>query len=230
MDILIIDGSEVPDLEAWGVSVPVLRLVSIVDPPSPIAGAALTKPISPARLFDALRRCLEPGAGTSQAVVVRPARPRTVVAENLAVLLAEDNPINQAVAEATLEELGLTVDIVDNGAAAVDAVQRRPYDLVLMDVQMPELDGLEATRRIRADRNLHQPFIVAVTANATVQDRQLCFAAGMDDYIRKPFQLEDLRASLSRRVDRSVGGEDAGASGAGSAVVEGRGGDEPFPS
>ncbi len=85
-----------------------------------------------------------------------------------------------------------------NGAEVIAALRRRPYDLILMDLRMPEVDGLEATRRIRADISAAQPYIIAVTANATVQDRQRCMAAGMDDYIRKPYRMEDLQHSLVR--------------------------------
>ena len=115
--------------------------------------------------------------------------------------MAEDNPVNQVVAEAALARLGIGVDLVGNGAEAIEALQREIYDLVLMDVQMPEVDGLEATRRIRRDPTVSQPYIVAVTANATVQDRERCIAVGMDDYLRKPFRLVELRRSLERFVD-----------------------------
>ena len=92
----------------------------------------------------------------------------------------------------------MRADAVANGQEAVTAVRERPYDVVLMDVHMPVLDGLEATRQIRADAGLRQPYIIAVTANATTQDRQECLDAGMDEYISKPFRLRELRRALAR--------------------------------
>jgi len=116
---------------------------------------------------------------------------------SLRVLLAEDNVVNQKVARLMLTKLGHRVDIVSNGLEAVDAVGRGAYDVVLMDVQMPELDGLGATRAIRADHGVdRQPPIVAMTANVEVEDRAACTAAGMDGYLSKPVRLTDLAAVL----------------------------------
>ncbi|MEO1085035.1 MAG: ATP-binding protein, partial [Acidobacteriota bacterium] len=116
------------------------------------------------------------------------------------VLLAEDNPINQMVALGQLESLGLSVDAVDDGAQAIEAMASKPYALVLMDCQMPVLDGYEATRRIRKleDEALREIPVVAVTAHAMKGDREKCLAAGMNDYLAKPFQQADLLAVLSR--------------------------------
>jgi len=114
------------------------------------------------------------------------------------VLLAEDNQVNQAVATAMLERLGLDVEVVNNGQAAFEAVSERRFDLVLMDCQMPELDGFGATARIRdleAANDAHTP-IVALTANALQGDRERCIEAGMDDYLSKPFTLEQLSDAL----------------------------------
>ncbi len=120
--------------------------------------------------------------------------PRAV---SLRVLLAEDNVVNQKVARLMLTKLGHRVDIVSNGLEAVDAVGRGGYDVVLMDVQMPELDGIGATRAIRADLGAdRQPPIVAMTANVEVEDRAACTAAGMDGYLSKPVRLTDLAAVL----------------------------------
>ena len=122
----------------------------------------------------------------------------------LHVLLAEDNVVNQQVALGTLNRLGYRADIAANGLEVLEALQRQPYDIVLMDVHMPELDGLDATRRIRqefpADR---QPRIIAMTANAFAEDRDRCIEAGMDDYISKPVRKEVLAAALaSARSER----------------------------
>jgi CheY-like chemotaxis protein len=129
------------------------------------------------------------------------------------ILLAEDNPINQRVAELMLTRRGHRVDIVDNGADAVRAVHDVAYDLVLMDVRMPSMDGLEATERIRAYPPGHgAPRIVALTANATVEDQTAGRRAGMDGFLAKPIQENDLDAALAFAAGRA----DAGAALAGS--------------
>jgi len=116
----------------------------------------------------------------------------------LRVLLAEDNRINQKVAARMLDRLGCSVDVVEDGQQAFEAVRNQHYDLVLMDVQMPELDGLEATRRIRALPDQPQPRVVALTANAMEDDRDRCLAAGMDDFLTKPITVDALAAALDR--------------------------------
>jgi signal transduction histidine kinase len=112
------------------------------------------------------------------------------------VLVAEDNPVNQLVVMHMLRRLGVTADLAEDGEAAVTAVQRATYDVVLMDVQMPNMDGLTATRRIRATSG-PQPRIIAMTANAMAGDREVCLEAGMDDYLSKPIKAESLRAALA---------------------------------
>ena len=117
----------------------------------------------------------------------------------LRILLAEDNPMNQKVALRLLERLGYSADVATNGLEAIEALERRPYDVVLMDVQMPHLDGLDATRQI-CERwpEESRPHIVAMTANALPEDREACFAAGMNDYVAKPIRAEELAAALKR--------------------------------
>ncbi|GAA0220939.1 hybrid sensor histidine kinase/response regulator [Cryptosporangium japonicum] len=168
--------------------------------------AMLSKPARAALLRDHLRRAL-----------ARPAEPRDVSSSRsgvpspsaaLRILLAEDNPVNQKVAQLLLAKLGQRVDTVANGAEALQAVQRVPYDLVLMDVQMPVMDGLEATRRIRSELPPERhPCIVAMTASVLVEDRNACSAAGMDDYLPKPVRAQDLHAVISRLTGRIVPGE-----------------------
>ena len=119
---------------------------------------------------------------------------------SLRILVAEDNAINQRVAVSMLEKAGHRVDLVSNGREAVEALDRRSYDLVFMDCLMPQMDGFEATRAIRAaevgtDRQVP---IVALTANAMQRDREQCLAAGMDDYLTKPFSKQALNAAVER--------------------------------
>ena len=151
----------------------------------------LTKPVKAGQLRSAVARALGAHDRDDQAA------PRPVPRTSLRVLLAEDNSVNQKVALLLLERLGHRVDVVGNGGEALAALRLRDYDVVLMDVQMPVMDGLEATRRIRAELpSERQPRIVAMTANAMVEDREVASAAGMDDYLAKPFRPEALEAVL----------------------------------
>ena len=114
----------------------------------------------------------------------------------LDVLLAEDNPVNTAVAVAMLKRDGHRVVVADNGSAALACLERQRFDVVLMDCHMPELDGFEATRQLRA-RGLRVP-IIALTASAMDDERAHCFAVGMDDFLSKPLTAASLRAALNR--------------------------------
>ena len=128
--------------------------------------------------------------------VVGAARPE----ESLRILVAEDSPVNQKIMALFLERDGHRVSLVDNGAAAVAALEREQFDLVLMDVQMPVMDGFEATRAIRSlegGTGERLP-IIALTAHAVEGDRERCLAAGMDDYLSKPFQIGTFREMISR--------------------------------
>ena len=117
----------------------------------------------------------------------------------LRILLAEDNVVNQKLALRLLQQMGYRADLASNGIEAVESVQRQTYDVVLMDVQMPELDGLDATRQICALlAPAQRPRIVAMTANAMQGDREMCMAAGMDDYLTKPIRVERLVEALQR--------------------------------
>ncbi len=120
----------------------------------------------------------------------------------LRILIADDNVINQKVAHLLLENMGYRADLAANGLEVLEAVARQRYDVVLMDVQMPELDGLETTRRIHDDLEQDRwPKIIAVTAGAMRGDREKCLAAGMDDYVSKPVQADELQAALKRAMD-----------------------------
>jgi CheY-like chemotaxis protein len=121
----------------------------------------------------------------------------------LRILLAEDNVVNQKLALRLLQQMGYRADLASNGVEAVECVERQAYDVVLMDVQMPEMDGLEASRRIVA-RGPERPRIVAMTANAMQGDREMCLQAGMDDYITKPIHVEQLVEALHQALPRGV--------------------------
>lgn len=115
------------------------------------------------------------------------------------ILVAEDNIVNQKLLVRILKTLGLTADVVANGKEALDAFEQKEYDLILMDIQMPEMDGIEATRRIRNVADRHQPIILAVTAQQG--DKEKCLEAGMNDYMSKPIRLEDVRRMLLKWYD-----------------------------
>jgi signal transduction histidine kinase len=118
------------------------------------------------------------------------------------VLLVEDHPVNRTLALALLSKLGQQAEVAENGREAVELVKTHAYDIILMDVQMPVLDGMAATREIRSLALPAQPRIVALTANAYARDRELCLAAGMDDFLSKPFQLQELREKLQQAAPR----------------------------
>jgi CheY-like chemotaxis protein len=117
------------------------------------------------------------------------------------VLVAEDNEVNQTVIRAMLRKLGIVPTIVGDGRQVLDAVGRQSFDLILMDCQMPVMDGFEATRAIRDLTSDPRPVIVAVTANAMTGDAERCRAAGMDDYVSKPISVRELRRVLAPWLD-----------------------------
>jgi CheY-like chemotaxis protein len=160
--------------------------------------AALTKPARRSQLMDALVVALRPATAAGQAPQRR-ARTTTTPRRPERLLIAEDNEVNQRIAQRMVEKLGWNADLATDGHEVLARLAETPYDLILMDVQMPELDGLETTRliRARADAGPRLP-IIAVTAEAMAGDRERCLAAGMDDYLSKPMRLEDLRVTLLR--------------------------------
>ncbi|NTV62202.1 MAG: response regulator [Oscillochloris sp.] len=162
--------------------------------------ACVRRPFKRRSLYRALLEAVGAVEGTAADFDGDPEpEPALGVRQAVRILLAEDNTVNQRVALRTLERLGYRADVAGNGLEVLDALERQPYDVVLMDVQMPELDGMETTRRILARWPSGQrPRIIAMTANAMRGDRERCLAVGMDDYISKPVRMEELASALDR--------------------------------
>jgi signal transduction histidine kinase/CheY-like chemotaxis protein len=156
------------------------------------------KPIKPSQLYDALANLFAhettaiPAGGEKMTF-----DPTMAQKHPLAILLAEDNAVNQKLALRLLEQMGYRADVAANGIEVLESVERQPYDAILMDVQMPEMDGLEASRQINKRWARHErPRIIAMTANAMQGDREMCLAAGMDDYLTKPIRVAELVTAL----------------------------------
>jgi GAF domain-containing protein/DNA-binding response OmpR family regulator len=187
----------------------ILSSIGLRDRDTPSVAAWLAKPVKPSALHDAIASLL-----LGEALERIPASVPSEADDSplgrrhpLRILLAEDNVVNQKLALRLLAQMAYGADVASDGLEAIAAVERDAYDVVLMDVQMPELDGLEATRRIRGRRTGSAPWIVAMTANAMAGDREACIAAGMNDYISKPIRPAELAAALARapRPVTSVG-------------------------
>jgi CheY-like chemotaxis protein len=168
--------------------------------------ATLAKPLHQSQLFDMLVTLL----AHDGAPAVAPAAAKPKIDASLAqrhplrILLAEDNVVNQKLALRLLQQMGYRADLASNGIEAIECIERQPYDVVLMDVQMPEMDGLEASRRITQRWPAGgRPRIVAMTANAMQGDREDCLAAGMDDYVTKPIRVDALVQALLGVVSRA---------------------------
>ena len=225
MQMPVMDGltlaKEIHRLPGENARIPLVLLTSLgnreaKDAMQEFAGY-LTKPVKPSHLFDTLV-----GIFTGQPIRVLP-RPsakqqqfdaRMGEINPLRILLAEDNTTNQKLAQSLLGRLGYHADIAANGLEALQALKRQAYDVVLMDVQMPEMDGLEATRILRQELlEAQQPYVIAMTANAMEGDRELCLAAGMDDYVSKPIRVEELVRALSASRGQAIdeGAQDANA-------------------
>jgi len=212
MDGLML-ADEIRKLPA-GKALPLLLLTSVgmhADSPEfarlAFAGC-LAKPIKPAQLQEALRRIISgPKTSAPAAPVTNPRLDASLASRlPLRILLCDDNAINQKVAVRLLKQMGYQADVAANGLEALAALDRQPYDLVFMDIMMPEMGGIEATRTIRERQKQTAQFphykspiiIVAMTASAMQGDREKCLAAGMDDYLAKPVRLEDVRAIVER--------------------------------
>jgi len=166
-----------------------------------VCAATLMKPLRVRHLLSTLDRLFKKPAAIARPALAAPAAlvpvgsvPRPPVRR---LLLVEDNLTNQRVALAILKRIGWKADIANNGCEAISALEAIPYDMMLMDVQMPEMDGLIATQEIRRRfPTSRQPVIIALTANALCGDREKCVASGMDDYLGKPIRAVDLRSKL----------------------------------
>jgi CheY-like chemotaxis protein len=163
--------------------------------------ATLAKPLHQSQLFDTLVSLLTQDGAPRAASAPTAAKPRMdagmAARHPLRILLAEDNVVNQKLALRLLQQMGYRADVAGNGIEAIECIARQRYDVVLMDVQMPEMDGLEASRRITAKYpRPERPRIVAMTANAMQGDREECLAAGMDDYVTKPIRVDALVEAL----------------------------------
>ena len=190
-----------------GRSIPLVMLSSSSEEMDPTQKerfrATLFKPVKASRLFDTFMEVFSPVERLVASAESEQERssfdPDMGNRHPLSILLAEDNANNQKLALILLERLGYRADIAGNGLEVLEAFERQPYDVVLMDVQMPEMDGLEATREIRRRVNTElQPHIIALTADAMEEDRKQCFAAGMNDYVSKPIRVQQLIEALGR--------------------------------
>lgn len=172
--------------------------------------ACLTKPVRQSELFDALTRALSTHRKTERDVTASSRSPFPEIAETLDILLAEDHPVNQKVAVRMLERLGHRVHVVANGIEVLSALRSSRFDIILMDLQMPDLDGFATLDVIRRGESAASPRvpIIALTAHAKEEDRERCASAGFDAYITKPVRQADLRAALlevtSRRPTRTA--------------------------
>lgn len=207
---LVITDMQMPGMDGAGLAqaikksdnpVPVIILSSINDESRKkypgLFSAILTKPVKQNQLLKAIVTEL----GERKETIQQDSTPTSVLDANFGaqyamdILVAEDNPVNQKLIERILVKLGYKALVTNNGREAVDELQRKRYDIILMDIQMPEMDGYEATRTIRK-MEMEQPYIIAMTANALSEDRDICLSQGMDNYISKPMKLDGLVALL----------------------------------
>ena len=215
-DVVLLD-LQLPDTDSFdlaralrktttGRHLPLLLLTSVRLPSADLRAADLEpaylvhKPVRPAQLLDALCRALDVQVARDKKSPFTPSFDSDFARRlPLRILLADDNPINQKVGLSVLHKLGYRAEIAQNGLEVIKAIEQKPFDILFLDVQMPEMDGLECarilTQRWTRDR---RPVIIAMTGNALIGDREKCLAAGMDDYISKPVRIADLQATLER--------------------------------
>ena len=212
---LVISDMQMPEMDGIGLAealkiiipqVPIILLSSVGDESRSkyphLFSSVLTKPVKQSQLFNLVQSELKPG----KAPVLEEKVSKGVLSEDfskrypLDILLAEDNIINQKLAMKVLSKLGYEPELANNGLEAVDKLMNKQFDVILMDMLMPVMDGLEATIEIRKN-SLYQPAIIAMTANAMPEDREACINAGMNDYITKPISLEILVNALKQVAD-----------------------------
>ena len=164
----------------------------------PSVSGWLSKPIKPRQLKRLLINLLLPQSKESKAAEGQLPAGQPQKKSDLVILLAEDNPVNQKVALSMLKRLDYRADVANNGLAVLSSLERKAYDVILMDIQMPDMDGLDATRCIRELKIEKQPCIIAMTAYALDGDREEFLKAGMNDYLSKPIRIEELKTALER--------------------------------
>jgi len=211
MDMPELDGLKLARLlKEWYPELPILIFSSIGDfTKDDILFATMTKPVKREALKHILICVFESESGqTEQHVIKTKSHSEELMPVDfkpMQILLVEDNPVNQKVAKAMLKRMGYDADMVGNGLEAVRAVKMKTYDIVLMDVHMPEMDGVEATSKIRSMiEEEKQPWIIALTANAMQGDKEKFLDSGMDDYISKPVRIEDLQKAFRNFEDKST--------------------------
>jgi CheY-like chemotaxis protein len=210
MNMPEMDGSQVANtIRKINPALPIILLSSIGDERgkrlADIFSAVLTKPVKQNQLCKViLSELRRQGKAIEEEISHKSLlSPHFAERNPLKILIAEDNLINQKLTERVLSKLGYEPKIVSNGQEVIDEVDRNKYDLILMDVQMPEMDGLEATRIIRSTGK-HQPVIIAITANVMQGDREECLEAGMDDYLSKPIKLDLLVSTLEKYSSNNI--------------------------
>ncbi len=214
---LVITDMEMPEMDGIGFTnaiklknseIPVIMLSSIGDETKKkfpgLFSSILTKPVKQHNLCNSIQLAIN----KHREVAVHDDKSKHILSEDFAqqfplrILVAEDNAINQKLIMRILTKLGFEPDMAQNGVEVLDKMEQQLFDVILMDIQMPEMDGLETTAAIRA-RTWPQPFIIAMTANAMSEDKEICLQAGMDDYIAKPMKLQEL-VDMLKKADASI--------------------------
>lgn len=209
---LIITDMQMPDMDGVAFArevkklykdIPIILLTSVGDEQRKqyehLFRYILSKPVKQKLLSNALVSTFKPNGNIKSPGLESDKKALVELGKEypLTILIAEDNPVNQTLAIRTLNKLGYAADIAPNGLEVLEQLADKSYDLIFMDVQMPEMDGLQTTRAIRQDFQ-KQPVIIAMTANAMIEDKENCLQAGMDDYISKPFKLDTIKEVLSK--------------------------------
>jgi CheY-like chemotaxis protein len=209
---LVITDMQMPDMDGVAFArevkkyynaIPIILLTSVGDDQRKqyehLFKYILSKPVKQKLLFNALVSTFKPNGNIKSPGLETDKKTLVELGKEypLTILIAEDNPVNQTLAIRTLNKLGYSADIAPNGLEVLEQLADKNYDLIFMDVQMPEMDGLQTTRAIRQDFQ-KQPVIIAMTANAMIEDKENCLLAGMDDYISKPFKLDTIKEVLSK--------------------------------